>query len=317
MEEMYLELPALVEDAMLFYNIAYLQIPMEEQRADPLQAAQTPVDEMMRHAMVFPSGPLQLTDHHLLYLAERSPELRELSLPFGRNIKHEGLSRAIRYWNRMEEMSIGPVICNNDIFRIIEAIGINCKKLEALEFLGLVLTQQLSPEIAKSLKGLKLLRLEMVHISKFQSKNCYVRVILFGINLWLHCYAIGADSIDTDSKTTPKMGEYCTENLIDQVISSEKLFETVFLALFSCSNLSMNVEAIDRTALGKLGQTMPHIVKYNNNSIIHNIFPSLGLHYLHYVFECASVELIFCDAQHYPIHLLVYEVRNNFMDPSA
>ncbi|KAI8001882.1 hypothetical protein LOK49_LG09G01645 [Camellia lanceoleosa] len=33
--------------------------------------------------MVFPSGLLQLTDHHLVYLAERSTELRELSLPFG------------------------------------------------------------------------------------------------------------------------------------------------------------------------------------------------------------------------------------------
>lgn len=90
------------------------------------------------------------------------------------------------------------------------------------------------------------------------------------------------------------------------------------ISFFLCmKNLSMNVEAIDRTALGKLGQTMPHIVKYNNNSIIHNIFPSLWLHYLHHVSECASDELIFCDAQHYPIHLLVYEVRNNFMDPSA
>ncbi|KAI8000523.1 F-box/LRR-repeat protein [Camellia lanceoleosa] len=78
--------------------------------------------------MVFPSGLLQLTDQHLLYLAERSTELREFSLPFGRNIKHEGFSRAIRHWNGMEEMSIGPVICNNDIFRIIEAIGI---KLQA------------------------------------------------------------------------------------------------------------------------------------------------------------------------------------------
>ncbi|CAL5410897.1 unnamed protein product [Camellia sinensis] len=78
--------------------------------------------------MVFPSGLLQLTDHHLLYLAERSTELRELSLPFGRNIKHEGFSRAIRYWNGMEEMSIGPVKCNNDIFHIIEVIGI---KLQA------------------------------------------------------------------------------------------------------------------------------------------------------------------------------------------
>ncbi|CAL5409636.1 unnamed protein product [Camellia sinensis] len=149
--------------------------------------------------IVFPSGPLQLTGHHLLYLAERSLELRELSLPFGRNIKHEGFSRAISYWNRMEVMSIGLVICNIDIFRIIEVIGINYKKLEALELLGLVLTQQLSPEIAKSLKGLKLLRLEMkVEICEFQSKNCYVRAILFGINLWLHCYAIGADSIDMD-----------------------------------------------------------------------------------------------------------------------
>ncbi|GMP73084.1 hypothetical protein CsSME_00030935 [Camellia sinensis var. sinensis] len=78
--------------------------------------------------MVFHSGLLQLTDRHLLYLAERSTEFRELSLPFGRNIKHEGFSRAIHYWNGMQEMSIGPVICNNDIFRIIEAIGI---KLQA------------------------------------------------------------------------------------------------------------------------------------------------------------------------------------------
>ncbi|CAL5409562.1 unnamed protein product [Camellia sinensis] len=140
--------------------------------------------------MVFPSGPLQLTDHHLLYLAERSPELRELSLPFGRNIKHEGLSRAIRYWNRMEEMSIGPVICNNDIFRIIEAIGINCKKLEALELLGLVLTQQLSPEIAKSLKGLKLLRLEMVYISKVSLKNFLSKCKkLQKVEIW-HCLTL-------------------------------------------------------------------------------------------------------------------------------
>ncbi|GMP73048.1 hypothetical protein CsSME_00030906 [Camellia sinensis var. sinensis] len=114
MEELYLELPALAEDAIFFYKIAYMQIPMliskqralysthafkivpddqnkalysthafkilfkeggcgtfvplffnliksvrqysqqyasrEEQRADPLQAVQTPVDEMMRHA---------------------------------------------------------------------------------------------------------------------------------------------------------------------------------------------------------------------------------------------------------------------------
>ncbi|KAL7212120.1 hypothetical protein ACSBR2_014897 [Camellia fascicularis] len=66
--------------------------------------------------MVFPYGLLQSTDHHLLYLTERSTGLRELSLPLGRNIKHEGFSRAIRYWNGREEMSIGPVLCNNDIF---------------------------------------------------------------------------------------------------------------------------------------------------------------------------------------------------------
>ncbi|XP_028081850.1 uncharacterized protein LOC114283220 [Camellia sinensis] len=128
--------------------------------------------------MVFPSGLLQL----VLYLAER-----ELSLPFGRNIKHEGFSRAIRYWNGMEEMSIGLVICNNDIFRIIDAIGINCKQLEALELLGLVLTQQLSLEIAKSLKGLKLLRLEMVHISKVSPKNFLSKCKkLQKVEIW-HC----------------------------------------------------------------------------------------------------------------------------------
>ncbi|GMP73024.1 hypothetical protein CsSME_00030887 [Camellia sinensis var. sinensis] len=140
--------------------------------------------------MVFPSGLLQLTDHHLLYLVERSPEIRELSLPFERNIKHEGFSRAIRYWNGMEEMSIGSVICNNDIFRIIEVIGINCKHIEALELLGLVLTQQLSPEIAKSLKGLKLLRLEMVPISKVSLKNFLSKCKkLQKVEIW-HCLTL-------------------------------------------------------------------------------------------------------------------------------
>ncbi|GMP72998.1 hypothetical protein CsSME_00030862 [Camellia sinensis var. sinensis] len=140
--------------------------------------------------MVFSSGLLQLTDHHLLYLAERSPELRELSLPFWRNIKHEGFSRAIRYWNGMEEMSIGPVICNNDIFHIIEVIGINCKQIEALELLGLVLTQQLSPEIAKSLNGLKLLRLEMVPISKVSLKNFLSKCKkLQNVEIW-HCLTL-------------------------------------------------------------------------------------------------------------------------------
>ncbi|CAL5410915.1 unnamed protein product [Camellia sinensis] len=120
--------------------------------------------------MVFPSGLLQLTDHHLLYLAERSPEIRELSLTFERNIKHEG--------------------SNNDIFCIIEVIGINCKQIEALELLGLVLTQKLSPEIAKSLKGLKLLRLEMVPISKVSLKNFLSKCQkLQKVEIW-HCLTL-------------------------------------------------------------------------------------------------------------------------------
>ncbi|XP_028100176.1 uncharacterized protein LOC114299599 [Camellia sinensis] len=48
------------------YNQQYAS--REEQRADPLQAAQTPVDEMMRHAYVDPNDPT------IIFLQQPTPE---------------------------------------------------------------------------------------------------------------------------------------------------------------------------------------------------------------------------------------------------
>ncbi|CAL5409637.1 unnamed protein product [Camellia sinensis] len=138
--------------------------------------------------MALPSGLLQLTNQHLLYLAERSTEFRELSLPFGRNIKHEGFSRAIRYWNRMEEMSIGPVICNNDFFRIIEAIGIKLQAARSPRIVRLGLNSKIVSWKCQESKGL--LRLEMVHISKGSPKNFLSKCKkLQKVEIW-HCLTL-------------------------------------------------------------------------------------------------------------------------------
>ncbi|XP_028075728.1 uncharacterized protein LOC114277970 [Camellia sinensis] len=102
--------------------------------------------------MVFPSRLLQSTDHHLLYLTESSTGLRELSLPLGRilNMKDfQGQSATGTGGRRCQLVQFYAIMT---FLRIIVATGINCKQLEALELLGLVLTQQLSPEIANSLK---------------------------------------------------------------------------------------------------------------------------------------------------------------------
>ncbi|GMP73108.1 hypothetical protein CsSME_00030953 [Camellia sinensis var. sinensis] len=137
--------------------------------------------------MVFPSGLLQSTDHHLLYLTESSTGLRELSLPLGRmlNMKDfQGQSATGTGGRRCQLVQFYAIMT---FFRIIVATGINCKQLEALELLGLVLTQQLSPEIANSLRGLKLLRLEMVHISKVSLKNLLSKCKkLQKVEIW-HC----------------------------------------------------------------------------------------------------------------------------------
>ncbi|CAL5345753.1 unnamed protein product [Camellia sinensis] len=112
--------------------------------------------------MVFPSGLLQSTDHHLLYLTESSQRGLENSpylLGEILNMKDfQGQSATGTGGRRCQLVQFYAIMT---FLRIIVATGINCKQLEALELLGLVLTQQLSPEIANSLKGLKLLRLEM------------------------------------------------------------------------------------------------------------------------------------------------------------
>ncbi|KAH7834290.1 hypothetical protein Vadar_014587 [Vaccinium darrowii] len=151
---------------------------------------------------------LEFVDAHLIYVAQRSipdtffrsPELRELSLPCRRGITHKGFSRAIRYWNEIEKMSIGPFIGpftqNYDTYRIIEAAGICCKKLEVLILSGCFLNLQLSPEIAQNLKRVKLLRLERVHVGKVALKNILSKCKkLQKVEIW-HCLALEGNESD-------------------------------------------------------------------------------------------------------------------------
>ncbi|KAI8525141.1 hypothetical protein RHMOL_Rhmol13G0206000 [Rhododendron molle] len=146
--------------------------------------------------MVFPFGPFVWTDAHLVYVAERSPDLRELTLPCGSEITHKGFSRALRYWNEIEKMSIGPFRNNYDVYRIIEAAGIICKKLEVLSLSGFFVNMQLSPQIAQNLKGVKLLRLEKAYIGKVALKNILSKCKkLQKVEIW-HCLTLEGNESD-------------------------------------------------------------------------------------------------------------------------
>ncbi|CAL5408392.1 unnamed protein product [Camellia sinensis] len=137
----------------------------------------TPITKIM-----FPSEFVTVTDDHLVYAAKRSPKLRVLSVACGLYIERTGFSRAMQCWSRIEEMTISfSHSDNHDIGSIIEVIGINCKKLEVLCLFGLFIGQQLCPEIAKNLKGLKLLRLEELEIWDCITLNCYE------LNLFVTC----------------------------------------------------------------------------------------------------------------------------------
>ncbi|CAL5408386.1 unnamed protein product [Camellia sinensis] len=153
----------------------------------------TPITKTM-----FPSEFVTVTDDHLVYAAKRSPKLRVLSIACGLYIERTGFSRAMQCWSRIEEMTISFSDCdsdNHDVGSIIEVIGINCKKLEVLCLFGLFIGQQLCPEIAKNLKGLKLLRLEECHIEKIGLKYILLKCKkLQKVEIWdcitLNCYEL-------------------------------------------------------------------------------------------------------------------------------
>lgn len=124
----------------------------------------TPITEIY-----FPHD-LPLYDRHLVYVAERCPELRCIILPCAKHITGKGISRALRCWNHMEMMSYGPfdyqIPTDRHLPRTIEEIGVNCKNLQYLTLSGFHFHWQSADVMVRYLKSLKQLSLRAVHISK-------------------------------------------------------------------------------------------------------------------------------------------------------
>ncbi|KAE9461704.1 hypothetical protein C3L33_06406, partial [Rhododendron williamsianum] len=154
-----------------------------------------PESNMPLHSIMF-SFMIQVIYARCPHAFCRSPDLRELTLPCGSEITHKGFSRALRYWNEIEKMSIGPFRNNYDVYRIIEAAGIICKKLEVLSLSGFFVNLQLSPQIAQNLKGVKLLRLEKAYIGKVALKNILSKCKkLQKVEIW-HCLTLEGNESD-------------------------------------------------------------------------------------------------------------------------
>lgn len=113
---------------------------------------------------------LPLYDRHLVYVAERCPEVRCIILPCAKNITGKGILRALRCWNHIELMSYGPfenqIPTDRHLPRTIEEIGVNCKNLQYLSLIGFHFHWQSADVMVRYLKFLKRLSLREVHISK-------------------------------------------------------------------------------------------------------------------------------------------------------
>ncbi|GLT27040.1 hypothetical protein SLA2020_020690 [Shorea laevis] len=80
--------------------------------------------------ILFPR-PMVLLDMHINLVAKRSLKLRKLILPKAYTVTVPGLSRAIRKWKELEELSIGPLNNLNapSFFRVL---GKTCRNLTIL-----------------------------------------------------------------------------------------------------------------------------------------------------------------------------------------
>ncbi|KAL1829819.1 hypothetical protein ACET3Z_008231 [Daucus carota] len=69
---------------------------------------------------------LSIHDRHLVYIAQRCPDLRSLLLPCVKNITHKGISRALQCWSGMEMLMVWGPLNNLPLPVIIKEIGVNC-----------------------------------------------------------------------------------------------------------------------------------------------------------------------------------------------
>ncbi|XP_074272953.1 F-box/LRR-repeat protein At3g48880-like isoform X2 [Silene latifolia] len=111
--------------------------------------------------VILPSD-LEISDSHLLYVAERTPCVRHLLLLCPSKITVTGFIKALECWKHLGRIHLGPI--EDDSFaEFIKGIGANCKKIESLHIHKdrFRLDQRSAVLIGKSLPGLKKLELEL------------------------------------------------------------------------------------------------------------------------------------------------------------
>ncbi|KAK6935358.1 F-box domain [Dillenia turbinata] len=81
--------------------------------------------------LIFKYG-MCLSDHHFIYAAERSPNLKRLVLPYWNQLTESGFSHAVQKWERLESMTI-EFVCNPP--SAFEALGAHCKNLSSIKIL--------------------------------------------------------------------------------------------------------------------------------------------------------------------------------------
>ncbi|KAJ4949959.1 hypothetical protein NE237_026791 [Protea cynaroides] len=76
---------------------------------------------------------LYLKDEHLIYTAERCPQLKRLVLPAWNRITKSAICKAVRLWEDLESMTMPSIRCYS---YIMEEIGRSCKNFRELKLMG-------------------------------------------------------------------------------------------------------------------------------------------------------------------------------------
>ncbi|WOG89958.1 hypothetical protein DCAR_0209199 [Daucus carota subsp. sativus] len=119
--------------------------------------------------IIFPHD-LPLHERHFVYVAERCPQLKSIILPCARDVTGKGITRAMRFWTGMEEMTLA-LFCRRlqydlQLFGTIKEIRKSCKNLHCLQLNGFDLNSKSADILVRSLKSLKLLCLSGAYIHK-------------------------------------------------------------------------------------------------------------------------------------------------------
>ncbi|KAL5699460.1 hypothetical protein ACHQM5_030359 [Ranunculus cassubicifolius] len=127
-------------------------------------------------SMVFPNN---LSDRHLIYIAERTPKLRCVTL-YMAQITGKGFSREIRHWKMLERMTMGsPSDCH--FTHIIQEIGISCPNLEVFSVISssperiFYLDEYKSQIIANHLQSINSLSLTIGFINKLSLQTIMIK----------------------------------------------------------------------------------------------------------------------------------------------